>query len=106
MFGTGKADELAIIPVLNRRQRNCKISGARKINNIALGETLKAPVSVEGRVYVLLWYLLVGRSVGLPGVHHLELVTPRVEHTSPGQWHAVVRGRQSTPSWSTPRRTP
>ena len=51
---------------------------------------LKASVSNEGQINVLLWYCLVGAYVGLP----LGVVG------SPGgKWLLVVWGRRSPPSW-------
>jgi len=51
---------------------------------------LKASVSNEGRINVLLWYCLVGTNVGLP---------LGVEGSPGGKWLHVVWGRRSLPSW-------
>jgi len=66
--------------------------GARKITSILCSteEKLKASVSNEGRINVLLWYCLVDAYVRLP---------LGVEGSPGGKWLCVVRGRRSPPSW-------
>ena len=88
----------------NRQQWARKDPGARKINHLYSAEEkhwwqqceLKASVSNEGRINVLLWYCLVGAYVGLslgvvgsPGVKWLRVVWGR---RSPSSWHPLVAG--------------
>ena len=85
--GIGKADELAIIPVRNRRQRAREGPGARKISSIVLERYWRLRVSDQVWIDILLWFLLVGCFVVL------SVVTSTAD-----KWHTVVRRRQSSPS--------
>jgi len=71
--------------VQNRRQRAGNSPGTRNTFIIAQWRKLKATVSNEVRINVLLWYRLVDAVVGL-------------SRDNSDKWHCVVRGRQSTPS--------
>ena len=84
------------MPSLQQAAVGPRGSGARKITSSAEEKhwwqqcELKASMSNEGRINILLWYCLIGAYVGLP----LGVVG-----SAGGKWLCVVRGRRSPPSW-------
>ena len=63
------------------------------------GELLKAPVSNESWINMILWYLLVGYKFGLLRLWCLFREINKISIRPLSKWLIVVRGRQSTPSY-------